>query len=184
MKSTNEDREKKKSLFQKYYKWPLTVAIVAFVLSFIFSYLSNTAITNIDIVPGIALLVFVVLFGVLFDLIGTAVPLAKEEKIHAMATKKIKGAKTAIYLVKNSEKFSNICCDVVGDICGVISGAIGTMLALEIINAFESGWYITFIITALISSITISAKAITKGIAKKHATEIISSFSKLFHFKG
>lgn len=184
MKSANEDKEKKKSKSSNYYKWPLTVAIVAFILSFVFSYLSNTAITNIDIIPGLILLVIVVLLGIVFDLIGTAVPLAKEEKIHAMATKKIKGSKTAIFLIKNSEKFSNICCDVVGDICGVVSGAIGTMIALEIINRFESSWYITFVITALVSSVTITGKAITKGIAKKHATDIISSFSKIFHFKG
>jgi len=182
MKSTNEDKEKTKS--KNYYKWPLTVAIVAFVLSFIFSYLSNTAITKIDIVPGIILLIVVVLLGVTFDLIGTAVTLAKEEKIHAMATKKIRGAKTAYFLIKNSEKFSNICCDVVGDICGVVSGAIGTMIALEIINRFQMNWYLTFIMTALVSSITITGKAITKGIAKKNATEIISAFSKIFHFKG
>ena len=149
MKSANDDKEKKKSKSSNYYKWPLTVAIVAFILSFIFSYLSNTAIANIDIIPGLILLIVVVLLGILFDLIGTAVPLAKEEKIHAMATKKIKGSKTAIFLIKNSEKFSNICCDVVGDICGVVSGAIGTMLALEIITKFESSWYITFVITCI-----------------------------------
>ena len=76
MKSANEDKEKKKSKSSNYYKWPLTVAIVAFILSFIFSYLSNTAITNIDIIPGLILLIIVVLLGIVFDLIGTAVQLA------------------------------------------------------------------------------------------------------------
>ena len=36
MKSANEDKEKKKSKSSNYYKWPLTVAIVSFILSFIF----------------------------------------------------------------------------------------------------------------------------------------------------
>jgi hypothetical protein len=115
-------------------------------------------------------------------LIGVSVTIAKEEEFHAMATKKIKGAKTAIKLIRNSAKVSNICADVVGDICGVISGAIGTMIALKIMESIGIGNYIQFIMSALVASITISGKALTKEFAKKNATKVLSILIKIIPF--
>ena len=97
--------------------WVFTVAITTFLLSLFFSYISNTAISNLTIIPGLIVLIAVVLLGILFDLIGVAVTIAREEEFHARASKKIRGAKTAIKLIKNSPKVSNFCADVVGDIC-------------------------------------------------------------------
>ena len=39
----------------------------------------------------------------------------------AMASKRIRGAKHSIRLVQNSAMVANICNDVVGDICGIVS---------------------------------------------------------------
>jgi CBS domain containing-hemolysin-like protein len=176
-KNVKKKKEKPNSL-----KWPITVAFIAFAVSFVFSYLSNTAISKLNLILGIIVLLLVIIIGIVFDLIGVSVTIAKEEEFHAMASKKIKGAKTAIKLIRNSAKVSNICADVVGDICGVISGAIGTMIAIKIMESAGVGSYIQFIMSALIASITISGKALTKEFAKKNATKVLSVLIKIIPF--
>ena len=142
--------------------WVITVAITTFVLSLFFSYVSNTAISNLKVLPGIVILIFVILIGIMFDLIGVAVTIAKEEEFHARASKKIKGSKTAIKLIRNSEKVSNFCADVIGDICGVISGAISAMIALKLTQSYGMSTSFQFVVSALVASLTVSGKAFTK----------------------
>lgn len=179
-----KEKSKSKNKFKKEspLKWALTITVIAFFLSMFFAYFSNTAISKLEVLPGIVVLILVILLGILFDLIGVAVTIAKEEEFHAKASKKIKGAKTAIKLIRNSAKVSNICNDVVGDICGVISGAIGTMIALKLSESFGIGTYIQFILSAIIAALTIGGKAITKEFAKKNATKILSIITKGVHF--
>ena len=59
--------------------------------------------------------------GIFFDIIGVAVTVANEHEFHAKATKKVKGSKDSIKLIRNAPKVANICADVIGDICGVLS---------------------------------------------------------------
>ena len=162
--------------------WVITVAVTTFLLSLFFSYISNTAISNLTIILGIIILVAVVLLGILFDLIGISVTIAKEEEFHAMASKKIRGAKTAIKLIRNSAKVSNFCADVIGDICGVLSGAIAAMIALNLTQNYGMSSSFQFIVSALVASVTVSGKAITKEFAKKNANKIVAIVTKFINF--
>ena len=98
-------------------KWFFTVFITTFILSIIFSYISTNAIALLELFPAILVLIITIFIGIIFDIIGVAVTVAKEEELHAKATKKIQGAKTSIKLVRNSSKVANICADVIGDVC-------------------------------------------------------------------
>ena len=89
--------------------WVIGIAITTFILSLLFSYISNTAISKLNIILGLIVLILVILVGVIFDLIGVAVTVANEEDFHAQASKKIKGAKTSIKMIRNSAKVSNFC---------------------------------------------------------------------------
>ena len=109
-------------------RWFITIFIITFTLSMTFSYISTTSISNLSIIPALIVLVVVILIGVIFDIIGVAVTCATEEEFHAMASKKVKGAKTAIKLIRSAPKVSNICNDVIGDICGIISGSTGVVV--------------------------------------------------------
>ena len=116
--------------------------------------------------------------GVMFDLIGVAVTVANEEDFHAQASKKLKGAKTSIKMIRNSAKVSNFCADVIGDICGVLSGAISAMIALKISQRYGISEDIQIIFSALVASITVGGKAITKEIAKRNSTKIVTFISQ------
>ena len=98
------------------------------------SYLSTNGVSKLSLLPAILILVLVILLGILFDIIGVAVTVANEEEFHAKATKKVDGAKTSIKLIKNAPRVANICADVIGDICGVLSGAVGTLISIKIVE--------------------------------------------------
>jgi len=128
---------------------------------------------------GLLVLVLVILVGVIFDLIGVAVTVANEEDFHAQASKKIKGAKTSINMIRNSAKVSNFCADVIGDICGVLSGAISAMIALKLTENFGMSSNIQFVFSAIVASATVGGKAVTKEIAKSNSTQIVNFVSKI-----
>lgn len=160
-------------------KWFFTIFIVTFILSMIFSYISTTSINGLSLIPALIVMIVVILLGVLFDIIGVAITCATEEEFHAMASKKVKGAKTAIKLIRSAPKVSNICNDVIGDICGVLSGAISAMLTIKITQSLGLSFDIQFIMSALVASITVGGKALGKSFAKNQCTTIIYAVSKV-----
>lgn len=173
----NDDKQKGNDTF----KWFITVCIITFVMSLIFSYISTTALNSLEVIPAIIILVFVIFVGIIFDIIGVAVTVGEEHEFHAKATKKLKGAKTSIHLIRNSAKVANICADVIGDICGVLSGAISAIVTLKITNAFNLTFDLQFIISALVASLTVGGKAIGKGIAQKNSTKIVDFVGKILN---
>ena len=162
--------------------WILIVLISTFILSLLFSYLASTAISNLNLISSIIFLIIVIIIGILFDLIGVAVTVGNEEDFHAQASKRIKGSKVAIKLIRNSSKVANFCADVIGDICGVLSGAIAAVIALRMSEYYGLSSNAQFIVSALVAALTVSGKAITKNIAQKRSTEIIGSVSRFLSF--
>ena len=169
-----KERKKESSEF----KWFVIVFILSFILSIIFSFISTAAISRLDILPAIIMLILVVFLGIVFDVIGVSVTVAKESDFHAKASKKIAGAKTSLKLIKNSAKVANICADVIGDIAGVLSGSISALIAFKITSTFN----MEFSISAVVASLTIAGKALGKGIAQRNSTEIITVVGKILRF--
>ena len=128
---------KKNSNNKEEIKWFITVFITTFILSIVFSCISTNAITHLSLIPAILFLVITVFIGIVFDIIAVAVTVAEEEELHAKASKKIEGAKASIKLVRNSSKVANICADVIGDICGVLSGSIAALITISIMQKFK-----------------------------------------------
>ena len=174
-------KKNNKKMKKSDFNWFIKVTILSFILSIFFSFISNTAVSNLPILPAIVILFLVIFIGVVFDIIGVAVTVAKEGEFHAKATKKIVGAKESIRLIKNSSQVSNICADVIGDICGVLSGAISAVIALKITAALGIQYHIQFIISAFVASVTIGGKALGKDFARKHSTTIIMIAGKLIN---
>ena len=179
-----QEKENKNTNTNKNSKWVVEAFIITFVLSGIVSFISNNGIEKLNIFASIIILILVIFLGIFFDVIGVAVTIAPEEDFHAKATKKVKGAKTSLKLIKNAPKVANICADVIGDICGVISGAISTMIALRIISTYNTSSNVQFIISALVASITVSGKALGKEIAKNKATQIVHIVGTILNNKN
>ena len=166
-----KNKDGKKSKFNM--KWVIQSFVITFILSVIFSYISTNGVSNLSVIPAILILVLVILLGIFFDVIGVAVTVANEEEFHAKATKKVKGSKDSIKLIKNAPKVANICADVIGDICGVLSGSISALISIKISTQLSLPFNIQFVLSALVSALTVSGKAFGKDIANKHSTDIV-----------
>ena len=154
-------------------KWFIEVFIITFVLSICFSYVSTNGVSNLNLGASIFILILVIAIGIGFDIIGVAVTVAEEGHFHAKATKKVKGSKDSIKLIKNAPKVANICADVIGDICGVLSGSISALISIKISTQMNLPFDIQFVLSALVSAFTVSGKAFGKDIANKKSTEIV-----------
>lgn len=158
--------------------WNLLVFILSFTLAVIFSFLTNILSNNSSDIFIILIILIVIMIGIIFDMIGVAVLTAKESTFHAMSSKKIKGAKKATKLIKNNVKVASFCNDIVGDVCGIVSGGLGAVLAISI-SDYLGITLATIIVSAIISSLTVTGKAIFKNVAVKKADNILFTFSKI-----
>lgn len=166
------------------YKWILFITILAFLISIVFSILSSVLLEKVSIIIGIIIILLFIIIGIIFDIIGVAVQSSKEVAFHAMASKKVKGVKTAKKMLKNSDKVSSFCNDVIGDICGIISGSAGLVVSISLANMYNlNEEVVTLIMTGLIASLTIGGKALGKGYAVSKSELIVSKVTKLLKFK-
>ncbi len=160
--------------------WILIVTLLAFGLSIVMSLLAELVLKNVTLTLSIIVTFIFILLGVVFDIIGVAVTSGDETTFHSMAARRVRGGKMGVKLVKNASKVSSICCDVVGDICGIISGSAGvTIIALIIKLTDINPLVITLVVTSLISSLTIGGKALGKGVAINKSDKVITIVSKI-----
>ena len=117
------------------------------------------------------------------DIIGMAVATADEKPFHSMAARKVPGAHEAIRLLRNAERVSSICNDVVGDICGVVSGSASATIAALILTNVDIGWprAVSLIMSALVAGLTVGGKAVGKTFAVKSCTEIVHLVGRVIH---
>lgn len=162
------------------YGWIIKITFLAFLISLFFSFTSETLIPSVNMVIGIIIVLLFILIGVLFDMIGIAVTAADEAPFHSMNSRKVKGANVGVIFKKNADKVSSFCNDVIGDICGIISGSAGVIIASNLSNTFNIDVFLmTLLITALIAALTIGGKAIGKSIAINNSNVILYEFAKI-----
>ena len=113
-------------------------------------------------------------------MIGIAVTVADVSTFNSMATKKVKGANLGVKLIKNASKVSSFCNDVIGDICGIISGSTGISIAIIVSEKFSFPLLLmTILITAFVAAFTIGGKAIGKSYAINNSNVILFRFVKI-----
>lgn len=179
-KKDSDDDEAKPKKRKKRNLWWLKISIISFVLAAFFSFISDLTSSFGNLVVILLLLVFLILGSILFDGIGVAVTSCDLAPLLSMSSRKVYGAKTAVRLVKNAEKVSNICNDVIGDIFGIISGGCSIVIVLEIMKILPtvSQQIITILLSSLVAALTIGGKAILKEVAIKNSKELVMFVAK------
>lgn len=163
--------------------WTIKIIIMAFAISIVFSLASEIVMPKVNTITSIIILTLFIVIGIIFDMIGVAVTTCDIKPFHSMNSKKINYAKIAIKLINNNAKVSSFCNDVIGDICGIISGSAGVIISSNISKTLNTNTFITTLITtSLIASITIGGKSLGKQTAIKNNTKIIKTFSKIIHY--
>ncbi len=161
--------------------WIVKTIIITFTMSGVFNMLSSGIVNMVSIWIAVLILVLIILCGILFDIIGMAVTTADEAPFHSMAAKRVNYAVTAINLIKSKDKVSNFCNDVVGDICGIVSGSASAAIVAYIvqISTIENGFVISLVITASVAAITVGGKAMGKTVAMKYSNFIVYNAARI-----
>lgn len=163
-------------------KWVIVITLCAFLISGILSVISELLIPNSFLIVNIFLVLVFIILGIIFDIIGVAITTGEDASFHSMSSKKIKGSKTAVKFINNKDKVSSFCNDVIGDICGVLSGSGALAIAIKLSTSYKiNTLLITVIITALITAITIGGKALGKTIAVNKSNEITFFVAKFLN---
>ena len=154
--------------------WIIKVFLFTFFITLFVSGLSNYISNKTNLVVVIIITILITTLGIIFDMIGTSILTANERNFHSMASNKVKGSKESIKLIKNKSNIANFCNDVIGDICGIISGSMGAIIAINLSNMLKINITITsLIIASIISSITVVGKALGKNYATRNSDNII-----------
>ena len=189
-KAEKVQEEKKKERGKKQIsslKWAILVIILTFFISLSFSVISQT-LSNTNVIVAIIILVVFIFINIVFDIISVAVTACPLEPFLAMASRKIYGAKLAVKIINNAEKFANICGDVVGDVCGIISGALGALIVLKLNDngVTLDHTILSVLFASSIAALTVGGKSIGKKLAMDNSQKIIFFIARLlsvFSFK-
>lgn len=170
---------------RKSIKFSISIAVITFVLAAIFSVISNSVLSGVIWVIGLVIVFVIVFTGVFFDMLGIAATAAEETPFHAMASEKVAGAKEAIVIVRNADRFASFCNDVIGDISGIVSGTASGMVVLQLASVMGYGEgstvqiSISVILTSIVAALTVGGKALGKFFAIHSSTKIIFLAAKV-----
>jgi len=167
------------------YRWIVKIVLWTIALTTLFTLISSSVLSNAGFALAFSVLALFILLGIVFDIVGVAVTSAEEKPFHSMASHKEPGAVEAIRLLKNAEKVSSFCNDVVGDIAGIVSGTTSVVIVERLMQAFRTERVvISLIISGLVAGLTIGGKAIGKTFAVKGSVPIVLFVAKLIHAKN
>ena len=165
------------------YRWVAKVIVIGILASVVFTLASAQILGGVGYVMAFILLFVFILLGIVFDLIGVAVTAADMAPLHAMAAHREKGAAEAVKMIRNAEKVSSFCNDVVGDISSIVSGSTAAIITARLIVDFNTeNLLIQLSISAFVTALTIGGKAVGKTMALNSSTYIVLRVGKLMNF--
>ena len=186
MENEEDRKQKKTEKTPSHARWVIRVFLIAVALSAAMSLCSGAVLEDAGYVTATLILLLFIALGILFDIIGVAVTAANPKPFNSMAAHRVKGAKEALYLIRNAEKVASFCNDVVGDICGIVSGTTTAVIVVRLQTAFAlpESVLLSVAVTALVSGLTIGGKALGKTVALNKSTSVVywvGRFLHLFH---
>ena len=156
------------------FRWALRLVGITFVISIVLSMISSNLLEKVGFGIAFVVLFAFVLLGIVFDIVGIAMTAASEKPFHSMASRKVGGAEHALFLIRNNEKVSSFCNDVVGDIAGIISGATSAVIVVRLTQNFSLNAALTqLLFYGLVSGLMVGGKALGKSVALSHSTDIV-----------
>ena len=167
--------------------WSLGIAVITLVLAAIFSIVSTFLLSGVAWAVGMVIVLVIVFVGIFFDTIGVAATAASEKPFHAMAAEKLVGAKHAVLITRNADRFANFCNDVIGDIAGIISGTASAyvVVQLSIQMGYADGsiaqFSVAVLFTSVVAALTVGGKSIGKTLAIEYSTPIIYQVGRILY---
>lgn len=160
--------------------WTVSVFFLSLLISVLLA-LFSSSLESLSLFFGFLILLLVIALGVSFDFIGLAVASADMANFNSMASRGNPMGRRGVWLVKNAGKVSSFCNDVIGDIAGILSGAIGATLSMKLFTMDTPwGFWGNLLLTGAISAVTVGGKALFKGLALSRSQQVVFFLSRLF----
>lgn len=162
--------------------WTIFVIIISFLLSVAFGAVTNTTLKKLELGWAFVVLLIIIGINIVFDMIGTATQAADEIPFHSLASRKARGSSESVMIIRHAPQVANLCCDVVGDIAGIISGGATALIVAELVETFAwEGLLPSLILTGFVSSLTIGGKALSKSFSMKQSNQIVFIIGKIMN---
>jgi CBS domain containing-hemolysin-like protein len=170
-------------LFRKSLRWATIIGLLTALMAMLLSVVSSSLLNGVPWSGGLLVVLVIVAINVVFDMLGTAAAAATERPFHAMAAKKLPGARHAIGILRRADQFSNFCNDVIGDICGIISGAAAfAVVGSLVVDVGGDRLVWDVLMVSVISALTVGWKALGKTFSIHYANSIIFQVGRFFFF--
>ena len=166
------------------WRWIFTIFFITVLISAVMSLISTNLLSSATLGVSFVILICIIAIGIVFDIIGVAVTAADEKPFHSMASRKVPEATQALKLIRNAGRVSSFCNDVIGDICGVISGSASAVIAARAVLGMEStkATIVTLGMSALVAAVTVGGKAVGKTFAMGGSVQVVRTTAKVICF--
>ena len=159
-------------------KWVAKSIAITFALSCIFSVGAEILMNMSPTFLAVLVVLFIISVGVVFDIIGVALAAADKPRFYAMDSKRVYASRQCVYMVKNADILSNVCNDIIGDICGIISGASGAVIAIRLSTGESANVLAGIIVSGIIAALTVGGKAYGKSVGMNKSNDIVLMVGK------
>jgi len=164
------------------FRWVVKIILISVIASMVFTLASTEILGLTGYVMAFAILAIFIVLGIVFDIVGVAVTAATEAPFHSMAAHRERGAAESLRLVKNADKVSSFCNDVVGDVTGIIIGTIAALIAARLTSGLDNeNLLLPLIVPGVVTGLTVGGKAAGKTIAINNSTAIVFRVGKLIN---
>jgi len=163
-------------------KWLIKIILISLIASIVFTLASTEILGRTGYIMSFAVLAVFIIVGILFDIVGIAVTAATEAPFHSMATRRQRGAAESLRLIKNANRVTSYCNDVIGDVTGIISGTTAALIAARLMDGFNTeSMMFPVLISAGVTGLTVGGKAIGKTLAFNKSTEIVHGVGRMLN---
>lgn len=174
----NTDNNKKPVKPKPGINWAVKATVISFFMTIAFSLFSELIVRSASVYISAFIVLLLVLISIVFDMIGTAMAAAEQAPFVSMSSRKVRGAKEVLGLIKNTDKVCSICNDIVGDICGIVSGAATSAIIYNVVIARNissslTEMILTIFFSAVVACLTIGGKAFGKTVALNRSKDIL-----------
>ena len=163
-------------------RWAFKALILSVSVSIVFGMFSQSLFPALPAFLSVLIIFFFIFISVLFDMIGVAFTTLSKNDLNGLSEPDSPLFETLSKLFENKDKISSFCGDIVGDICGILSGAGGVSL---VYNMHFSDINVNFIATCITSSViaglTIFGKAVMKGYAVQNCKNVAYMTAKTIY---
>ncbi len=157
---------------------------LTFLISIFFTIPSQQAVRELSLFLAFPVLFFIILMAVVADVVGVAAAAAEEPPFHAMAAKRLVGARQALAIVRNSDRVNSFFADLVGDLAGTIGGGAGAAIVFRLLTMYPH-WNAPLLSTVMlggVAALMVGGKAATKGFALHRANNIVITAGKVLYY--